>query len=62
MDILASETDALIQAHLDQDAASGAAVALLKDGDIAYLGGFGTTSVDVNGVTVTPLTLWSCDA
>lgn len=51
--------DALIQRYIDNHAALGAAVALLKDGEIAYLGGFGTTSVEDDGVKVTPLTLFA---
>lgn len=51
--------DRLIQSFIDQHAALGASVALLRDGEVVYLGGFGTTSVEDIGVRVTPQTLFA---
>lgn len=43
---------------MDQQAALGAAVALIKGGEVIYSGGFGTTTVAEHGVKVTPRTLF----
>jgi len=51
--------ESLIESHMDAGAALGAAVALLRQGEIVYLSGFGATSVEENGVPVTPRTLFS---
>jgi CubicO group peptidase (beta-lactamase class C family) len=51
--------DTLVHSYMDQAAAVGAAIAILKDGEISYLGGFGTTSVEEGGVEVTPNTLFA---
>jgi CubicO group peptidase (beta-lactamase class C family) len=51
--------DALIGPYIGAHAVLGAAVAILQDGEIAYLGGFGTTSVEDSGVRVTPRTLFA---
>ena len=51
--------DTLIQPHIDNQAALGAAIAVLKGGEVIYLGGFGTTSVEDHGAPVTPQTLFA---
>jgi CubicO group peptidase (beta-lactamase class C family) len=51
--------DTLIHSYMQQQAALGAAVAILQDGEIIYLNGFGTTSVEEGGVQVTPRTLFA---
>lgn len=50
--------DALIQSHIDSGSALGAAVAILKGGEIDYLGGFGVTTVEEHGLPITPMTLF----
>lgn len=50
--------DALIQSYMDQGAALGASVALLKGGDIVYIGSFGRTHIAEHGINVTPRTLF----
>jgi CubicO group peptidase (beta-lactamase class C family) len=44
---------------MDQQAAIGAAVAILRDGEVIEIGGFGKTSVEESGVNVTPHTLFA---
>jgi hypothetical protein len=44
---------------MEKQAALGAAVAILQGGEIVYLGGFGTTSIEEGGVQVTPQTLFA---
>jgi CubicO group peptidase (beta-lactamase class C family) len=51
--------NAFIQPYIDNQAILGAAVAILQHGEIVYLGGFGTTSVEENCVRVTPSTLFA---
>jgi CubicO group peptidase (beta-lactamase class C family) len=51
--------DAFIQSYIDNQAILGMAVAILQNGEIVYTGGFGTTSVEDNGVKVTPQTLFA---
>ena len=51
--------DALIQPYIDRHAALGAAIALLRGGEIVYLGGFGVTSVEEHGAQVTRRTLFA---
>src|SRR5687767_155308 len=51
--------DTRIQSYMDKQAAFGAAVAILQDGEIVYSGGFGTTSLEAHGVNVTPDTLFA---
>jgi CubicO group peptidase (beta-lactamase class C family) len=51
--------DTLIQQYMDNQAALGAAIAILQGGDIVYTGGFGITSVEDGGVKVTPQTLFA---
>jgi CubicO group peptidase (beta-lactamase class C family) len=49
----------LIQPFMERRAALGAAVALIRGGELEYLGGFGTTSVEATGIAVTPATLFA---
>lgn len=51
--------DAVVQPYIDQHAALGAAMALLRGGEIVYLGGFGVTSVEEHGAQVTRRTLFA---
>lgn len=51
--------DELIQPYIDDHAAVGAAIAVLQNGQISYLGGFGKTCVEEYGIPVTPQTLFS---
>ncbi|MBV7330716.1 beta-lactamase family protein [Chloroflexi bacterium TSY] len=43
---------------MDDQAALGAGVAFLRHGEIVFMDGYGTTSVEENGVSVTPRTLF----
>ena len=49
----------LIQSYIDNQDILGAAIAILQDGDLVYLGGFGKTSIEENSVPVTPHTLFA---
>jgi CubicO group peptidase (beta-lactamase class C family) len=49
----------LVQPFIDRQAILAAAVAILKDGEIVELGGFGTASVEESGVKVSPQTLFA---
>lgn len=53
-----SSLDARIQSYIDQGAAVGASVALLKGGEVVYLGAFGVTTVAEHGIKVTSNTLF----
>ncbi|HEX5043667.1 MAG TPA: serine hydrolase domain-containing protein [Candidatus Polarisedimenticolaceae bacterium] len=59
---LAPQVDAAITARVEEElretGAPGAAVAILRDGEIVYLKGFGRTSVEEDGHPVTPDTLF----
>lgn len=50
--------DTRIHSYIDQGAAVGASVALLKGGEIVYLGAFGVTTIAEHGIKVTPHTLF----
>jgi CubicO group peptidase (beta-lactamase class C family) len=58
-EIRMKSVDSLIQPYMVRGDILGAAVAILQDGEIIYQGGFGTTSVEQNGVAVTPHTLFA---
>src|SRR5262245_20759566 len=51
--------DTLIQSYTDKQAILGAAVAILQDSEIVYLGGFGKTTIEDHGAKITPLTLFA---
>jgi CubicO group peptidase (beta-lactamase class C family) len=49
----------LIQSAVEEKAAIGAAVAILRDGEIVFVGGFGLASVELPQVKVAPHTLFA---
>jgi len=51
--------DELIQPYIDDHSAVGAAIAVLQNSQITYLGGFGKTCVEDHGIPVTPQTLFA---
>jgi CubicO group peptidase (beta-lactamase class C family) len=51
--------DALVQAYIDKHDVLGVAVAIIQDGKIVHLGGYGVTSVEENRVKITPQTLFA---
>lgn len=54
-----AQLDLLVRSRLDDQAALGAAVAVLQGGEIVYMGGFGITSVEDGGSEITPDTLFA---
>ena len=51
--------DDLIQRYMSNQTALGVAVAILQNGEIIYANGFGKTSIEESGVSVTPTTLFA---
>jgi CubicO group peptidase (beta-lactamase class C family) len=51
--------DALVQRYVDDEIVLGAAVAIIQNGEISYIGGFGRTTVEEHGVQVTSSTLFA---
>ena len=51
--------NSIVQPYIENGSILGAAAAILQEGEVVYLGGFGRTSVEENGVRVTPETLFA---